>query len=65
LASQVFVDLNGILHSNWAGLLELVSQPIIGKKTYLIDYKNNITKEDFGRDFDGRWHSSFGNQVCD
>jgi hypothetical protein len=29
---QTHVDINRPLHSNWASLLELISQPVIGKQ---------------------------------
>jgi len=32
--------------------------------TCSIDYTNNITREDFGGDFERHQHSNFGDQVC-
>jgi len=32
--------------------------------TYSIDCTNDITRKDFGRDFERHQHSSFGNQIC-
>jgi hypothetical protein len=31
--------------------------------TYLVDYRDYLTRKDFGGDFERHQHSSFGNQV--
>ncbi len=43
-----------------------VSQATIELKGPLhsIDYTNDITRKDFGRNFEKHQHSSFGDQVC-